>query len=470
MCIFLFQFNDNIRDKNRVHTYMDNLQYFKVSKYNKKKYGEVNTDFKLIEIMLDIIPKEVFINPTLRWLDPAAGCGYFSISLVKRLLSSLVPPFNNKAHILKNMLYMIEYNTEHISTLQNIFDINANIIENDFLLYKPSKLFDVIIGNPPYCVEGIKKVPTNNKISKRLDGRTIWPNFIKHSVSLLKEGGYLLMIIPSIWMKPDKAKMYDYMLQYNLKKIRCFSNTETKSWFHGQAQTPTCFFLLQKAPSPNITSLYDNHLKRFLPYFLIPNKPIPVFGVSVFSKLASYVHLVGSMTCIKKTNACLPTTFLSNEYSSKTPYKNIRTCILNKTQPMLVYEYSDIPLPFHNIPKLILAHKMYGFPYYDSEGCYGVSRRDNYVLTNQTEEDFKRWHNFLSTKFALYLFEGTRYRMKYLEKYVFELIPDITKLEDFPIIINDITIANYFQLTDLERNAIDALHSKQYGSIKLNVS
>ena len=51
--------------------------------------------------------------------------------------------------------------------------------------------------------------------------------------------------------------------------------------------------------------------------------------------------------------------------------------------------------------------------------------------------------------------------MKYLEKYVFEMIPDITKLEDFPRIINDETLAEYFQLTSLERNAI-AEWSREY--------
>jgi hypothetical protein len=57
--------------------------------------------------------------------------------------------------------------------------------------------------------------------------------------------------------------------------------------------------------------------------------------------------------------------------------------------------------------------------------------------------------------------EGTRYRMKYLEKYVFEMIPNITRLDDFPRIINDDTLAEYFQLTSLERNAI-AEWSKDY--------
>ena len=52
--------------------------------------------------------------------------------------------------------------------------------------------------------------------------------------------------------------------------------------------------------------------------------------------------------------------------------------------------------------------------------------------------------------------------MKYLEKYVFELIPNITKISDFPKIINDNTIANYFELSQEECVAINKLHKKNY--------
>ena len=61
---------------------------------------------------------------------------------------------------------------------------------------------------------------------------------------------------------------------------------------------------------------------------------------------------------------------------------------------------------------------------------------------------------FLSTKTCLVLFEATKYRMKYLEKYIFSYIPDITKIENFPNVINDDTIADFFGFNDLERKAI----------------
>ena len=52
--------------------------------------------------------------------------------------------------------------------------------------------------------------------------------------------------------------------------------------------------------------------------------------------------------------------------------------------------------------------------------------------------------------------------MKYLERYVFELIPNICNIYDFPDIINDQTIMDYFKLTDAERKMILNFFKKKY--------
>jgi hypothetical protein len=52
--------------------------------------------------------------------------------------------------------------------------------------------------------------------------------------------------------------------------------------------------------------------------------------------------------------------------------------------------------------------------------------------------------------------------MKYLEKYIFQLIPDITKIVNFPTIINDSTIFDFFHFTQEEITQILSLHKKTY--------
>ena len=52
-------------------------QFVKDGEVEKKKFGEVMTPISLVKEMLDTLPKEVWSNPNLKWLDPANGAGTF---------------------------------------------------------------------------------------------------------------------------------------------------------------------------------------------------------------------------------------------------------------------------------------------------------------------------------------------------------------------------------------------------------
>lgn len=269
------------------------------------------------------------------------------------------------------------------------------------------------------------------------------------------------MIVPSIWMKPDKAKTYDYLTSFKINKLKCLSNSETNKIFSGQAQTPTCYFYLTKEKGDNNIDLYDKDREKYINYSFNIGSPIPVFGISIINKLQPFIKKTGSLQVIK-TNLPPKDTLLREFKDDQYKYKNIHTTILNNLDPQLVIKYSKNKLAYSGVQKLIMSHKMYGFPYLDIEGNYGISNRDNYIIINKSIIDLQKISNFLSTKTALYLFEATRYRMKYLEKYIFQLIPDITKINDFPEIINDDSIAEYFNFDDIDRENIKNLHKKQY--------
>ena len=442
-------------------------QNFTVSKEDKLKYGEIYTPFSLIERMFNLFDPSVFSQKDKKWLDPGAGTGYFSIYLFDKLNKGLISVIPNeeerKSHIIENMIYIIEIKESNIIILRDFFGEKANIFHTDFLSPIPNLvMFDYIIGNPPYNSNGIKKVPTNTKKNKKHeDGKTIWISFIKKSISLLKENGQLCVIVPSIWLKPDKARTYHYLTSYKIEKIHCLSNTETNKIFKGEAQTPTCFFLLTKRETDNYIHLFDNNQNKYINYYCKLEYPIPLFGQAVIQKLQPFIEKAGHLLVIKTNLPSISSLF--SEHSSNTfPYPNIKTCILNGLQPELSINYSNIAQAYYGKKKLILAHKMYGFPYYDSLGIYGVSNRDNYVILRENEEEYLKIKQFLSTKLVLYIYEATRYRMKYLEKYAFQFIPDITKLPDFPENINDESVSSYFGLDDNDRKHINSLHKKQY--------
>jgi len=52
--------------------------------------------------------------------------------------------------------------------------------------------------------------------------------------------------------------------------------------------------------------------------------------------------------------------------------------------------------------------------------------------------------------------------MKYLEKYVFQFIPDISNIPDFPNKIDDDTLCEYFGLNKAEKEEILMFNNKPY--------
>ena len=447
-----------------INTKIQNIaQDFKVPDNNKSMYGEVRTDFKLIESMFSLIPKEVFSNPNLKWCDPCCGNGYFAIYLYFQLLlhQTEIKELKKRHDHIMHQITMIEINEEYKHDLWDLFGEKSNIHIKNFL--DNTEKFDVIIGNPPFNCKGIKKVPTKKGISKKQDGKNAWIPFLKHSIDCLNDGGYLLFITPSIWMKRDHP-CFNYLKRYKILKLHTLTNTETNKIFHKQAQTPTCFFLLQKTLTEGWWDqhvlLYDKYLFKYVKYY-ITDKSIPLIGASIINKLEPYVKRFNSLDVIKTSIRPSYKSFkLNNDKTKEFPHPNISTCRLNKLQPELVIKYSNKELKYAKQTKLVLAHKMYGFPYLD-KGKFGICNRDNYIILGK-EADLLRLKQFLSTTFCLFLFEATRYRMKYLERYIFELLPNICNIGDFPEDITDESIMNYFKLSDVERKMILEFFKKKY--------
>lgn len=454
-------------------------QHFNVSLADKLKYGEIHTPFILIKQIFALFDPMVFTQKNKKWLDLGAGRGYFSMYLFTQLNEGLkqiiIDEQERKEHIIQNMIYMVEIKMDHILFLKEFFGENANIFQGDFLsepffTNEEKKMsFDYIIGNPPYNANGIKKVPTNTILNKKQeDGQTIWMPFLKKAISLLKsEEGQLGVIVPSIWLKPDKACMFHYLTAYKIEKIHCLTNTETNKLFKGEAQTPTCYFLLTKKETDHFIDIYDTNENKYIHFYCKPNFPIPLFGQHLIQKIQSFVEKAGSLFVYKTNLPNGKSTFREEADTITHPYPNIKTCILHERgiQPHMVINYSNISQAYAGQKKIILAHKMYGFPFLDASGIYGISNRDNYVILRENVDELKKIKEFLSTKLILFIYESTRYRMKYLEKYAFQFIPDITKLSDFPIIINDETIATYFGINEKEKKYMEALHKKNYKNI-----
>jgi hypothetical protein len=94
----------------------------------------------------------------------------------------------------------IELNEKIYNSIKDLsFKNKVNILNTDFIKYKSEKLYDLIIGNPPYFV--CEKTDIPSEYQKYINGRpNIFGVFILHSLSLLKPGGILALIIPNSFL------------------------------------------------------------------------------------------------------------------------------------------------------------------------------------------------------------------------------------------------------------------------------
>tara|TARA_X000000950_G_scaffold281490_1_gene378219 strand:- start:161 stop:1435 length:1275 start_codon:yes stop_codon:yes gene_type:complete len=415
-------------------------QNFNISPYNKSFYGEIPTDYSLISDMFSLIPENFFYDPRKTWLDPCCGQGYFAIFLYNKLFNCLSEAFpdekERKQHILHNMIYQIEYNYEHIPHLYSIFSEDANILCCDFLQTMDIGKFDFIIGNPPFNIRGKIKTPTLKNFDKKKDGKRAWDSFVRKSVESLNDGGFLLFITPSIWMKKNNY-FHEYMTQFNICKLHTLNNTESNYIFHGNAQTPTSYYLLQVSGGRRVVNVYDETIEKYVEWKKSYGT-IPVYAPLSFLKCIKKIQLKKEK--LKNEDLGTECVKVLSDYTKKTnmPSKKIKflkekldgsflSIRSIKKGNTLDITYSDLPCVFHGVEKLIFTN---GYVFHDISGSYGISNRDIYVISGLKREKLVEiGEKLLESRFSKNLqqniyppYRGMRFRMGYLEKDYFEYI------------------------------------------------
>lgn len=231
-----------------IEEYYTSILYPK--KYERLNYGEVFTNQKLINKMLDLLPKEFWSNPENKILDPASGQGQFGYQIYKRLMKQH-NQVNKKTHKkVLNQIEQVELNPENVKKIKEIFGEDVNVKEADFLELPIQEKYDLIVGNPPY----------QDASGNKGRGHILWIPFVEKSLELLKENGYLLFLHPSNWRQVGHP-LYEKMSHNQIHFIDIYDINDGSKWFN--SRTRFDIYLLQKKPYTKPTRIISENDKEY---------------------------------------------------------------------------------------------------------------------------------------------------------------------------------------------------------------
>ena len=213
----------------------------KLSKDEKKDNGIYFTPPSCVHTNLQLL--QPYMNNINSVLEPSCGSGEY-ISALQSIYSTLD-------------ISGIEFNkTIYDSIVGHFSEENINIVNADYLQYKSSTKYDLIIGNPPYYV--MKKDAVAKEYHKYFDGRpNIFILFIIKSLQLLNENGILSFILPKNFLN---CLYYDKTRAHISSHFQILHIVDCKDDKYIETQQETIILIIKKC-TPDL--LIDN-----LPFIL----------------------------------------------------------------------------------------------------------------------------------------------------------------------------------------------------------
>lgn len=382
------QYKNIIRNESYCSQYSDETiqvlrKYIKVADIEVKEHGEVMTPLTLVEEMLDKLPPEVWNNPDLKWLDPCNGVGTFPAVVVKRLMEGLKNHIQNDCeryrHIIENMIYVCEIQSKNMFLFHCAFDreddyelntFNGSFLEKGFNEHMTKVWglngFDIIIGNPPY-----------NKPGTSNSGNTIWPKFIDKIVSLLSDDGYMCVVHPSLWRRPEH-KTWNLLTQFQILHLDIHDTQDGLRVFG--AGTRYDWYVLNKVPIHSTTQIrfedgvemeVDLNGRNFL-----PNKN--VLDIDTFTNGQELCQIIHS-----RSDYAVDKSWVGKEQNNEYQYPLINSIHSNGN---IIYRYSSINTNGHfGISKIIISDSTSQI-YNDFEGQYGLTSHCLGICVNDENE------------------------------------------------------------------------------------
>jgi hypothetical protein len=365
------------------------------------------TPLTLVNNILDKLPNDVWKNPKLKWLDSSLVTGNFIFIVIKNLMNGLKEWEPNKKkrykHIVENMIFIGDAKPINIFLYLCIVDpkntfktntFNGNFLNKDFDLHKKEiwkiEKFDIIVGNPPY-----------NK-GRTSTGNGIWDKFVIKYLGILKQNGYLAMVHPTLWRKPQSSKsrtreINSLMMRKQILYLEMHNVKDGLSTFN--KGTRYDFYILENCDIYKKTIINDedrlNSEISLKNYNFIPNKKIEFLDKLLRKGDDEVCPIIYSRTNYGAD--------MSHVRYIKDPthiYPLIHTTPKNGTRVM----YSSINNKGHfGVSKIIFGDSGIYDVIIDMEGIYGMTHHSRAIAVDSLEEAENIKRALLCNNFRIFL-------------------------------------------------------------------
>lgn len=211
------------------------------------KVSFVQTPIPIAELMVKLITK----NNSAAILDTGCGKGVFLDTLKKAGFTNIEG---------------IELNRELARYCQSKHSA-IKIFNKDFLTWKPSKKYDVIIGNPPYSHYNSLPSKMQQEVHRITNSKEsdIYYAFILRSIELLKEDGELIYIVPYGFFYATHARIIREKL-LTAGYIDCVIDLDEVRLFAGENPETVIFkFIKNKAKTDHETTILRLKTRKTTP-------------------------------------------------------------------------------------------------------------------------------------------------------------------------------------------------------------
>ena len=471
--------------KSSLEEFKDKMPTVKSTEYIKLIWG-LNEKGEFIDDNEDDriggIPLAVWRDPDTKWLDPANGIGNFPVVAFYMLDYQLgkhgLKGFNLKGddnkvkrrrYIVKNMLFMIELNKGNVNTSRKIFDkivpgVTANICCADTLKMSDEKLkelfgvnkFDVIIGNPPFNSGGIR-----SKVGEKKDTKTLWPEFIKHSLNWLKDDKYLVFITPNTWIELN-SPISKVILENQILSLKSYDVVQSHALFSNESgEIPLVHYSIQKVSSKDDTYIYDSSDNNYKLYNIYTNDFIPSSGISLISKIMKVSKKYGNLEKYYENTQTKDKTHMKEKLQGPYIYP-----LINISNSKINIKYSDICYKHNNNKgKLVFPNFSMGYPIYDKDGILDGAANMMFTVYADNIETLINIQKLFYTHVVWFILVSLKTKQKFMSNRIFDILPDISNIPNFPKEITDETLIEFFKFDEDDIECINKYKARGEGKL-----